>query len=242
MLTVCQNPMANQSNIRRIVLCLLRFDLWAADTITDELSALHRLENIDYHFQRMWRGLPPVELQVLDEWLRSPELYHSQPLFALRKYVEGFSERQLNSVVLNSSARTFYTRLLFKRISKLVEQKAINGFATQHPDRAFEESQGLLIEQRPATRREYLVTVAHRLHETHLRLKAVIREAKVFRDYIKLAKEAQDLEFPAMQVLKEKLEALNEYYEDSYRELGEEMTEKLMNTLTSEFWYVSHGP
>src|ERR1700722_4699337 len=114
MLTVCQNPMANQSNIRRIVLCLLRFDLWAADTITDELSALHRLENIDYHFQRMWRGLPPVELQVLDEWLRSPELYHSQPLFALRKYVEGFSERQLNSVVLNSSARTFYTRLLFK--------------------------------------------------------------------------------------------------------------------------------
>ena len=58
----------------------------------------------------------------------------------------------------------------------------------------------------------------------------------MFRDYIKLAKEAQDLEFPAMQVLKEKLEALNEYYEDSYRELGEEMTEKLMNTLTSEFW------
>jgi hypothetical protein len=111
MLTVCQSPMANQPNIRRIVLCLLRFDLWAADTITDELSALHRLENIDYHFQRMWRGLPTVELQVLDEWLRSPELYYNQPLFALRQHVEGFSERQLNSVVMNSSARTFYTRL-----------------------------------------------------------------------------------------------------------------------------------
>jgi len=234
--------MANQPNIRRIVLCLLRFDLWAADTITDELSALHRLENIDYHFQRMWRGLPTVELQVLDEWLRSPELYHNQPLFALRQHVEGFSERQLNSVVMNSSARTLYTRLLFKRISKLVEQKAINGFATRHPDRAFEESQGLLIEQRPATRGEYLVIVAHRLHETHLRLKAVIREARVFRDCIMIATEARDLEFPAMQVLKEKLEALNEYYEDPYRELGEEMAERLMNTQIPEFWWVSHGP
>jgi hypothetical protein len=123
-----------------------------------------------------------------------------------------------------------------------VEQKAINGFATRHPDRAFEESQGLLIGQRPATRGEYLVTVAHRLHETHLRLKAVIREARLFRDCITIAKEARDLEFPAMQVLKEKLEALNEYYEDSYRELDEEMAERLMNTQNPEFWWVSHGP
>lgn len=229
--------MANQLHLRRIVLCLLRFDLWAADTITDELDAQHRLREIDYHFQRMWEGLPPVELQVLNEWFKSPELYHSQPLSALREHVEAFSESQLYSVVMNSSAKPTYTRLLSKRISKLVEQKAINGFATQHPDRAFEESQGLLITQRPATRGEYLVTVAHRLRETQLRLKAVIREARAFRECIKFGQEAGDLGFSALQALRAKLEALNEYYEDSYRELGEVMIERLMNMESSEFWY-----
>jgi hypothetical protein len=228
--------MANQSNLRRIVLCLLRFDLWAADTITDELNTQQRLENIDYHFQRMWRGLPPVSLQFLDEWLQTPELYYGRPLPALQAHVESFSETQLYSVIMNSSARTFYTRLLFKRISKLVEQNVINAFARQHPDRAFEEIQGLLLAQRPAGQSEYLVLVAHKLRETHLRLKAVIREAKVFRDCIKLSHEAGDLGSPALQVLREKLEALNEYYEDSYRELGEVMTEKLMNTQISDFW------
>jgi hypothetical protein len=59
---------------------------------------------------------------------------------------------------------------------------------------------------------------AHKLHETQLRLKAVVREAKVFRDCIKLGHKAGDLGSPALQVLREKLEALNEYYEDSYRD------------------------
>jgi hypothetical protein len=231
--------MNNLLNIRRIVLCLLRFDLWAADTIADELNTQQRLENFEYHFQRIWRGLPPVQLKVLDEWLQSPELYHSQPVSALREHVETFSEQQLYSVIMNSSTKPTYTRLLFKRIEKLVEQKAINGFATQHPDRAFEELQGLLLAQRPATRAEYIVTVAHRLHEAHLRLKSVIREAKVFRECIKLAQEAGDLRFPpVLQVLREKLEALNEHYEDAFRVLEEVMLERLMNTQISQFWSV----
>jgi hypothetical protein len=229
--------MDNLSNVRRIVLCLLRFDLWAADTIADELNTQQRLENFEYHFQRFWRGLPPVKLQVLGKWLQAPELYHSQPGSALREYVETFSEKQLYSVIMNSSTKPTYTRLLFKRIEKLVEQKAINDFATRHPDRAFEELQGLLLAQRPATRAEYIVTVAHKLHEAHLRLKAVIREAKEFRECIKIAQEAGDLRFPpALQVLREKLEALNEYYEDAFRVLEEVMSERLMNTQVSQFW------
>jgi hypothetical protein len=240
-LTSCKVPMDNLSSIRRIVLCLLRFDLWAADTIADELNTQQRLENFEYHFQRIWRGLPPVKLKVLEEWLQSPELYHIQPVAALREHVETFSEQQLYSVIMNSSTKPTYTRLLFKRIEKLVEQKAINGFATQHPDRAFEELQGLLLAQRPATRAEYIVTLAHRLHEAHLRLKAVIREAKVFRECIEIAQEAGDLQFPpALQVLREKLEALNEHYEDAFRVLEEVMSERLMNTQISQFWSVTY--
>jgi hypothetical protein len=147
-----------------------------------------------------------------------PGTIPQQPLLALRAYVESFSETQLYSVIMNSSARTFYTRLLFKRISKLVEQKVISAFARQHLDRASEEIQGLLLAQRPAGRRDILFLWAHKLHETQLRLKAVVREAKAFRDCIKLGHKAGDLGSPALQVLREKLEALNEYYEDSYRD------------------------
>jgi hypothetical protein len=225
----------NRTNIRRIVICLLRFDLWAAETITDGLNAEQRLENIEHHFRHRWENPPPPG--VIDDWLQSPELYHSQPLPALLEYLDTMSERQLFAAIMNPSAKTFYTRLLLKRISKVLEQKTVHNFATQHLERAFEESQGLLIMQRPALRSEYLVRLVHGLNESRLRLRAVIREARVFRDNIREGFRAGGLNTPALELLKGKLEALNEYYDVACQELrGEEVPEVLMDAQRTEFW------
>jgi hypothetical protein len=138
---------------------------------------------------------------------------------------------------MNPSAKTFYTRLLLKRISKVLEQKAVHDFATQHLEIAFVESQGLLIRRRPMTRGEYLIQLVHGHNESRLRLRAVIKEARVFRDSIKEAFQAGDLNMSALELLKEKLEALNEYYDVAYQELkGEEVPEMLIDSRNTEFW------
>lgn len=72
--------MTSRSNIRKIAFHLLRFDLWKADTITNELNTLQRLGDIDDHFRRLWKD-PPIELEVQEEWLLSPELHRCQRVF-----------------------------------------------------------------------------------------------------------------------------------------------------------------
>jgi hypothetical protein len=226
----------NRANLGRIVICLFRFDLWSAEAIIEGLNEKQRLENIEHHFRYMWESPPPPK--VLDGWLQSPELYHSQPLPALREYLDAKSERQLFTAIMNSSTKTFYTRLMLKRISKVLEQKAIHNYATQHLERAFEESQGLLIMQRPVSRGEYLVRLVHGLTESRVRLRAVIREARLFRDNIGEAFRAEGLNASALELLRGKLEALNEYYDEAYQELrGEEVPEMLMDSRRTQFWY-----
>jgi hypothetical protein len=62
---------------------------------------------------------------------------------------------------------------------------------------------------------EYLVRLVHGLNESQLRLRAVIREARVFRDSIREAFRAGRLNISALGLLRGKLEALIEYYDEA---------------------------
>ena len=91
--------------------------------------------------------------------------------------------------------------------------------------------------QRPATRSEYLVRLVHRLNESRLRLRPVIREARVFLNSIGEAFRAGRLNISALELLRGKLEALNEYYDEACQELRlVEVPEMLMDARGTEFW------
>ena len=227
----------NTPNLRRIVICLLRFDLWVFETIADgqNLNEKERLENIVHHFKHQWQN-PPLP-NVINGWLQSPELYHSQTLPELEDHLNTMSQLQLSEAIMNKSAKDYYTRMLLKRILKVREQKTVNNFASQDLERAFEESQGLLIMQRPRNRTEYLVMIMHKLDESRRRLRVVTREATVFRDAIGEAIRTAYLNPAQIERLRGKLEALNEYYDDAYKELRrEEVPPILINDRKTGFW------
>ncbi|KAB5551234.1 hypothetical protein GE09DRAFT_167042 [Coniochaeta sp. 2T2.1] len=201
--------------LRRIALHLFRLDLWSAQTVTEDMTRKSRLANIEYHFEQLWVNPPPLDL--IEEWLDSPELYHSHGIMNLpgfHPYVTGLSYEQLKEIVKarDEQAKAMYIRLMLGRIWKLKDRNLIHELALQDLKGSFQINLGLLIGERAKDANHYISKLNQRQSVAQERLSSVLSEARVLRNQITEAFHHGALNEDLLPGLRLRLGAFHQHY------------------------------
>src|SRR5689334_15732825 len=72
--------------LRRICTILFCLDLRAAHTVCEDWTREERLANIEPHFAELWVDPPPLDM--IESWVESEQLYHSNEAM----HLDGFNE------------------------------------------------------------------------------------------------------------------------------------------------------
>jgi hypothetical protein len=218
--------------LRKIAQHLFRLDLWAAQTVTEDFTRDERLKNVEPHFKHLWRLDVPPPIDQIEEWLKHPSLYDPQDVMNLPGF-RGFLDRLTLSELLHAidsrEACAFYVRLMQGRMFKLQEKNTIYRLAEQDLPESFAINLGLRIEERAKSPTEYLAAVAEKQLMAQVRLGATLKEARVLRDQINRAYKLRALEDDVLELLRPRVLALEQHYNDEWRLLGDEQQDRLLN-------------